>query len=236
MPSHFITLDELWLDAVTTVYDVGEKIGTATEVQGYVACLVDPTAHIMFNPVRKMSVACAAAQLLWCLDMAADSEMIDYYGHHIPQGCRYAKLHELIEVLVRKPETSLAVMRVEEKYHCTSSLQFLLRDGKLNLIATMLANDLWLSLPYDIFCFTGLQILIAEALGMKVGWYQHQVGSLRLQTCNDENAHAATKVQFDVLDGWSYKKTCTTCLRGNSRSTCTRKNITEKFVVVSAMI
>ena len=245
------TLDELWLDAVNTVYDDGVVIpsrdGGTTELLGYTACLVDPTAHMMFNPVRKMSPAYAAAELLWYLSLTDDITMIKYYA---PQYERFAEdgkahgaygkrwlyglateyigqrglscqsqLHALITLLVQKPETRQAVVTMhnpQDLLHaiagdkkdipCTLSMQFFLRDGKLDLIVTMRSNDLWLGLPYDVFCFTCLQILIAEALGMKLGWYQHQADSLHLYDRNHDKALDATRVRFDVLDGWVYKK------------------------------
>lgn len=63
---------------------------------------------------------------------------------------------------------------------CTLSLQFLLRDKKLNCICTMRSNDAWLGLPYDVFCFCHLQMVIANRLGVETGFYQHQVGSMHL--------------------------------------------------------
>lgn len=63
---------------------------------------------------------------------------------------------------------------------CTCSLQFLVRDGKLNLITYMRSNDLMLGFGYDIFCFTMLQELMALELDLELGWYQHVVGSLHL--------------------------------------------------------
>jgi thymidylate synthase len=43
---------------------------------------------------------------------------------------------------------------------CTCSLQFILRDGRLNCIATMRSSDAWLGWPYDAFNFTCISIYI----------------------------------------------------------------------------
>lgn len=67
---------------------------------------------------------------------------------------------------------------------CTLQLQFFLRNNGLSCICTMRSNDLWLGLPYDVFCFTTLQTFIAEELGIYVGQYQHQAGSLHLYEKN----------------------------------------------------
>lgn len=37
---------------------------------------------------------------------------------------------------------------------CTLSIQFLIRDGMLHAYVAMRSSDVWLGLPYDIFCFT----------------------------------------------------------------------------------
>jgi thymidylate synthase len=61
---------------------------------------------------------------------------------------------------------------------CTLSLQFLIRNDKLDLITTMRSNDVYRGLPYDLFVFTMLQELVARAVGCQLGNYYHNVGSL----------------------------------------------------------
>ncbi len=63
---------------------------------------------------------------------------------------------------------------------CTTTLQFLLRNGELHLIATMRSNDAYLGLPHDVFCFTMLQEVVARVLGVELGSYRHFVGSMHL--------------------------------------------------------
>ena len=59
-------------------------------------------------------------------------------------------------------------------------MQFILRNGKLDLIVTMRSNDIWLGLPYDLFNFTCMQIQMAMELGVEVGVYYHNAGSLHM--------------------------------------------------------
>jgi hypothetical protein len=75
---------------------------------------------------------------------------------------------------------------------CTLSIQFFIRDGRLHCVTTMRSNDIWLGLPYDIFCFTCLQRLIAEALKVPTGFYIHQAGSLHLYARNAEKMDTAS--------------------------------------------
>jgi thymidylate synthase len=68
----------------------------------------------------------------------------------------------------------------ESDVSCTLSLQFLLRDGKLDAVCSMRSNDVITGLPYDVFFFTMLQEMAAVTLGCEIGCYYHSVGSLHL--------------------------------------------------------
>lgn len=84
-----------------------------------------------------------------------------------------------------------AIIKDHKDLPCTISLQFLLRDDKLHLVATMRSNDAWLGLPYDAFCFTCIQRLVAQAVGVAPGVYVHQAGSEHLYQRNWEAAREA---------------------------------------------
>lgn len=56
---------------------------------------------------------------------------------------------------------------------CTMYLQFALRDGKVDMSASMRSNDVWLGFPYDYTYFLYIQWLIARGVGAKVGKYVH---------------------------------------------------------------
>ena len=92
------------------------------------------------------------------------------------------------KLLKEDPDTRQAVVVINDQRDrreskdipCTLSLQFLLRDGKLNLTATMRSNDLLWGTPYDINGFCFLQEVLASWLGVSVGVYVHNAGSLHL--------------------------------------------------------
>lgn len=65
------------------------------------------------------------------------------------------------------------VTKITKDPPCTMNLHFLIRDNKLNLIVYMRSNDIIWGTPYDVFMFTTLQRLIANQLGIYVGWYRH---------------------------------------------------------------
>lgn len=65
---------------------------------------------------------------------------------------------------------------------CTLTLQFLIRNGQLNMITTMRSNDVLLGFTYDAFAFTVMQELMANELGVELGYYCHNVGSMHVYT------------------------------------------------------
>lgn len=124
------------------------------------------------------------------------------YGHRwqrvSEQG--YTQLAHVIRTLSKNPNSRQAVLACwcadDDIYHaesrtrndipCTMTLKFYIRDRKLHLVADMRSNDLWLGMPYDVYCFTALQRLIADALNVGYGTYTHTVGSLHAYDRNLE--------------------------------------------------
>lgn len=253
----FETIDELWLDAVETVLTSGHKTGSrdgeTTEILGYCGRLLNPKANVLFNPIRKINLSYAAAELLWYLSNDPSIDMIKAYA---PQYERFAndgkawgaygarlcesgywntlvtmhnrndlmflidpsydvvtcdQLQGVAKLLIEKPESRQAVISLWQAYDlphaiagdkndmpCTLTLQFIIRNGKLNLFVNMRSNDLWLGTPYDIFCFTCIQQLLAEVLHLDVGFYQHHAGSLHIYERNKEKAAKALKPTYGV--------------------------------------
>jgi len=87
-------------------------------------------------------------------------------------------------VLFNRPRVNLS----DTKDHiCTTSLQFLVRDGALHAIATMRSNELWNGFRYDVAFFTFLMDYVRAELwgkgrsGIKMGYYHHNVGSFHVR-------------------------------------------------------
>jgi thymidylate synthase len=132
----------------------------------------------------------------------------------------YSQIHLVTLLLHRQPQTRQAIVTAWNSgdlphavagdrgdLPCTLSLQFLLRNGKLNCICTMRSNDIWYGMPYDIFCFTSIQRLMAEWLKVRVGWYQHQVGSLHVYAKHEERLKVLVKEEFGT-DTLTYSRGC----------------------------
>lgn len=61
---------------------------------------------------------------------------------------------------------------------CTMYYQALIRDGKLNMIYNIRSNDLFTHWCWDIWLAITLQEYIASSLGIEVGFFMQQIGSL----------------------------------------------------------
>jgi thymidylate synthase len=183
------------------------------ELLGPVLRLVNTNANLLCHVGRFASPIYAAGEFMWYLSGRGDGDQICHYAPsyrqfieddgkaHGSYGRRFYKedqIRRVILMLRDKPETRQAVIDIwrsdldlcaahhgtKKDIPCTLSLQFLVRDGQLNCICTMRSNDIWLGLPYDIFCFTTLQNFIASQLAIPTGFYQHQPGSLHLYQRN----------------------------------------------------
>lgn len=108
------------------------------------------------------------------------------YGPRVAQS-----LPAVIEALRHDPDTRQAVLTIFNSNQdlfvapgtdlpCTVFLQFLLRDGFLELHTFMRSNDIWLGLTYDAFVFTQLQHTVAKLLNVAVGDYFHTATSMHL--------------------------------------------------------
>lgn len=101
-----------------------------------------------------------------------------------------SQLEQVIAILRKTPESRRAVMTLYDSMDlfgaggkntpCTLTYQFLIRDGKLHLICSMRSNDVHYGLSNDLAVNTLLQEYVADMLGVEVGTYFHNVGSLHV--------------------------------------------------------
>ncbi|WP_421857407.1 thymidylate synthase [Oceanicaulis sp.] len=153
-------------------------------------------------------------------DKFSDDGLIVYgaYGPRIFYRNGYDQLSFVIEKLTRKPNTRKAIIQIfdpvdslqdHKDIPCTCSLQFFIRGHSLHLITHMRSNDAYKGLPHDIFCFTMIQEIVANALGKKLGKYHHLVGSLHLYEDDIESA------QSYLNEGWQSIKEMPSMPAGN---------------------
>jgi thymidylate synthase len=81
---------------------------------------------------------------------------------------------------------------------CVSTVQFLIRNKKLDAIVNMRSNDLIWGLPYDIFLFTMLQEMLALELNFDLGSYYHNVASMHIYEKHFELGHNMLNSEYFI--------------------------------------
>jgi thymidylate synthase len=115
------------------------------------------------------------------------------------------QLRNVLVLLLKHPSSRKAVIQLfnaediadkHKEVPCTTTLQFLRRDEKIEMIVTMRSNDAYLGFPHDVFCFTMLQEVVARTLGCDVGPYRHFVGSMHLYDWDRAEAQKLVDERF----------------------------------------
>ena len=202
-------------ELVARPFDVVPTKGASSEIFGAMLQLNNPRARLSRTETRGKTFS-ALGELLWYLSKSNDLEYIMYYIHRYKKYSddgkivyggygprlfnmhgKYNQIETVIQLLKNKPTTRQAVIQLfdaedldtpHKDIPCTCTLQFILRNGKLNMFTSMRSNDAYLGLPHDIFCFTMLQEIIARSLDVELGIYKHAVCSLHLYEVNKKDA------------------------------------------------
>lgn len=204
------TVDDAFIQWWNCLINQGDKIESRDgqvigECINAITVIEDPTRCIMRNKIRKMPLRYAMGEMLWYLSgknelkpiqlytdnwnrMSDDNVHVNSnYGYCIKYKYGFDQWEYVRKLLSDAPETRRAVLHIKEPnntpskdVNCTVALQFILREGKLNLTVYMRSNDLWLGFPFDVFQFANMQILMAMELGVELGTYTHIAGSLHL--------------------------------------------------------
>lgn len=201
------TADELFDKTLSLMIDIDDEI-VAKELINANLVLTNPIENTMCNCLRKMSLKYAICEHLWynsCNNsltsinkyskfwnkVSDDGKTVNSnYGWCIKNKYNFDQWEIIKKLLQTNPSTRQAILHIKEPrnlienptkdVNCTLTLQFILRNNKLDLIVNMRSNDIWLGLPYDLFNFTCMQIQMAMELDVEVGTYYHNVGSLHL--------------------------------------------------------
>ncbi|GAA3434185.1 thymidylate synthase [Kutzneria kofuensis] len=114
------------------------------------------------------------------------------YGPRIfDHGAGAGDQWEAVTTAIREdPDTKRAVIQIFQPREllvpgnpdvaCTLALQFLLREGRMHMVAYMRANDAYRGMASDVFSFTCLLEAMARKFHVPVGSYTHVAGSLHL--------------------------------------------------------
>ena len=107
------------------------------------------------------------------------------------QWQRDNQLDNVIAMLRTNPRTRQAAISIYDAKEinyghythdtpCTYAVQFTIQAQHLNMCVTMRSNDLWYGFCNDQYCFSKLQLLVADKLELLVGDYYHFAHNLHL--------------------------------------------------------
>lgn len=219
------TLDDLMRGVIEEIQRSGDWIraskGECKELTGVLLELTNPRARLSRTETRGKLIS-GLGELCWYLAETNREEFIAYYipvykeyaeegiifGGYGPRLFNWGGLDQWANVtaqLKSKPTTRKAVIQLFdahdiEREHkdvpCTCTMQFMVRDGRLNLLVSMRSNDATLGLPHDVFAFTMLQEIMARSLSVELGTYKHVVGSLHFYRKDEDT------VRRFMDEGW----------------------------------
>ena len=102
---------------------------------------------------------------------------------------RTSQLDMVIDMLRLNPQTRRAAISIYDAKEisdyatdtpCTYAVQFTILNNRLNMCVTMRSNDLWYGFCNDQYCFSNLQLLVAQRLRVQIGTYYHFAHNLHL--------------------------------------------------------
>lgn len=206
--------------------DSGSRVEPMRELLFWAGTVDAQDVNLLRNKRRHMDVSYAWAEVLWYLSGESNIRRIVPYAPQYVKwaqngnagGYAYGnrvqwpvnQLQACLELLSAQPETRRAAMSILHpqdalqahwtpySHPCGLSWVFYVRDGLLNMMATVRSQDLWLGMPYDVFANCQLLKLMASTLGLAPGEYMHVVGSLHIYDKYKERcAEARESDQFE---------------------------------------
>jgi thymidylate synthase len=204
---NYETSAEAFKDLYNTISTVGDDVVTRSfnrrELRNIMIVIDNPLRRSDFVNGRGWNLRCAFAEFLWYMSA---TPLIKELEKYIPRWVEFSddgktvnsnygvywlrQIPKLIRELKRDPASTRAVLTVYDGHlwldivtrdaPCTVSIQFFIRNKRLDMTVYMRSNDLWWGFCNDQFSFTLLQELIANELGIVVGTYTHFAGSLHI--------------------------------------------------------
>lgn len=181
-----------FVDSLVAVLDngrVSSPRGLETKELDHVTFKIDPKKSLYTSPIRDLNFFFLIAENLWYWSGRNSTEIPSYYvknyrqfsDNNIHQGAYGPMILEQIRYalncLKNDEDTRQAVIQLwrpnpqdAKDKPCTLSFDFKIRDGRLNMHATMRSNDALWGNNYDIPSFSMIQIAVAGMLGIPTGF------------------------------------------------------------------
>jgi thymidylate synthase len=181
-----------WRNLLNKIIDNGDIVaprGKLTkELLGHVTKF-DMARPVVVDEMRKLGYRFMCAEAAWILSgdnrvatIAPYSKVISrfsddgvfFFGAYGPRI--RDQVRHVVAALVNDPDTRQAVIEIwrpnppiTKDVPCTLTVQFMLRDGKLDCFVNMRSSDVWLGVPYDWFNFSMLTGYVCLLLRDKTG-------------------------------------------------------------------
>lgn len=202
----FKNVNQMYKHYVNVILNNGKQVGNIKELTNVIFTVKDVINNNVIN-IRNISYKYVLAELIWYFSGSNSTEFIGQfgnmwnkisddgitnnsaYGYILKEKFGFNQIEKIIDLLKTDPISRRAVLNINSANKnvietkdepCTISIQFILRNGYLNITTVMRSNDLFFGLPYDAIFFTELQKYIAHKLNCKVGRWTHFVGSMHI--------------------------------------------------------
>jgi len=221
-----LTVEQAFTSNIENILENGDNVGNSREVLNASFEIIHPRQRYMFKAERKMDPFYAFGQVLWYLSGSNNLKDISYYddswnkrsddgktlnsayGYKIfnTEFCGFSQYKKVLSILRKNQDSRQAIINLHKPHDkdtndelCTVYLQFFIRQNKLHMITNMRSNDALWGFTYDIFAFTFIQEMIALELGIELGSYYHNVGSMHMYDKDREQC-------LSVLNNDNYKR------------------------------
>lgn len=172
------------------------------EVSPLMVTIENPRARLAYHPERHYNLAFNIAELATYITGVNNVGVLELFNPRIRKfsddgetfyGAYGPRIEPFLEVVVNKlksdkgtRQAAINIYRSDDitvttnDVPCTLALQFLIRNGKLDMITYMRSNDIFWGFQYDVFNFTMIQEFVAHEVGIPIGQYYHITGSMHV--------------------------------------------------------
>ena len=205
---------DVWRSLLRELYDDGNIVSPRgqqiREITAVTLEVEDAYSNILVCPQRDLNYRFMVAEWLWIWFGLDDVKTISQYNSKIAMfsddGLRFAGAYGprvkqqfpyVVDRLTKDIDSRQAIIEIYQEpgtaptkdVPCTLSVQFLVRDNKLQTIVCMRSSDVWLGLPYDFFNFSMIANILGSVLHVPLSSMIYHLGSSHLYEKNVETAY-----------------------------------------------
>lgn len=228
----FTTTTGQWLAALCDVIDNGDRVSPDNPAGSSVEIInrshkIDMNYPVLLHADRKLGYKFMAAEAAWILSGDNRVSTIAPYAKQIANfsddkvffhGAYGPKIVDqltyIVDTLNNDVESRRAVLTIwrenprgTKDTPCTLSMQFFIRDSKLQTVVNMRSNDLWLGLPYDQFNFSIVSAAVLILLRKRSNFFSTiDLGTLHINAASS-HFYERDREAIDEIIGkpWSEK-------------------------------